>query len=196
MYMSTKLNIIGLFIAAAALSTSVAYAETGNAGNFTAAKTIQEGSDIPRQESQKRWGDGRKNAFKGKVLNLNEDQNKQLDAIREKQTEIMKSSFEKMKNNRQALNDELVKASPDINKVNQLQSELKGINGEMVDNQLNATLEAKKVMSPEQFAGYMALNRAEKMRGAHEGKGWGGHGKRHHGDKKHETCTTCAHHKK
>ena len=103
-----------------------------------------------------------------KILNLSEDQEKQLKDIRQKQKEAMKSIFEQMKSNREAFEAEIVKATPDMSKINDIQTQIKTIQSQMVDNHLNSILEIKKIMTPEQFAGYMALEKEEEMM-RHEG---------------------------
>lgn len=97
-----------------------------------------------------------------KILNLSDDQVKQLKDGHQKQREAMKSLFVQIKSNREALNAEIVKATPDMSKVNDIETQLKTLQSQMVDNHLNSILGIKKILTPEQFAGYMALKK-EKM---------------------------------
>ena len=89
----------------------------------------------------------------------------------------MKGVFEQIKANREAFDAEIVKATPDMNKVNEIQAQIKVLQGQMADDQLNSLLEVKKIMTPEQFAGYMALKK-EKMLKKH----MMGHDKFKHGN--------------
>ena len=98
-----------------------------------------------------------------KILNLSDDQVKQLKDRHKKQKEAMKSLFEQIKTNREALNAEIIKATPDMNKVNDIETQLKSLQSQMVDNHLNSILEIKKILTPEQFAGYMALKKEKKL---------------------------------
>ena len=64
-----------------------------------------------------------------------------------------------------------------MNKINGIQAQIKTLQSQMVDDHLNSILEIKKILSPEQFAGYMALKK-EKMLKKH----MMGHGKFGHKD--------------
>ena len=99
-----------------------------------------------------------------KVLNLTEDQQKQLKDVKQKQMETMKSVFEQMKSNREAFDAEILKASSDMTKINDLQAQIKTIQSQIVDNRLNSILEIKKILTPEQFAGYIALKKEKKLK--------------------------------
>jgi len=123
-----------------------------------------------------------KASFDGRVLNLTEDQQKQLKSIKQKQRETMKSAFQQIRSNREAFNAEIMKAAPDMNKINGLQAQLKTIQSQLADNHLNSILEIKKIMTPEQFAGYMALQKERRLIGkrAGEHKEWGNKGGQEH----------------
>jgi Spy/CpxP family protein refolding chaperone len=126
------------------------------------------------------WADGtdmhqgQHNQMMAQILNLTADQEKQLQDSREKQEATMKSTFEQMKANRDAFDTEIVKATPDMAKINDIQAQLKTIQAQMVDNHLSSMLEIKKILTPEQFAGFMALEKAKKFM-MHKGhhKSWG-----------------------
>ena len=161
--MLAKMKMLGLIIAAAVVLTTpvMVYANDGD---------MDHGS----------WHHGQKDQMMAKVLNLSDDQVKQLKEAREKQETAGKSLFEQMKSNKEALDAEIVKAAPDMTKVNGIQSQVKALQSQMVDNHLNALLDIKKILAPEQFAGYMALQKAKKlmMHGDH-----GKMGHKHWGDK-------------
>src|SRR5438067_216193 len=58
-------------------------------------------------------------------LNLTDDQKKQLEANKQKNRAARKEVFEKMKSSREALNQELMQPDLNMNKVNEIQSQLK-----------------------------------------------------------------------
>jgi len=117
----------------------------------------------------------------GKILNLTPDQEKQLKDLWKTQHEAMKTTMESLKSNREAFEAEIVKANADMSKVSDLENQLKTLQGQMVDNHLNDLLAVKKVLTPEQFAGYMALKKEHQLKRRHmmmHGKfgphqGWG-----------------------
>ncbi|MDE2010296.1 MAG: periplasmic heavy metal sensor [Candidatus Omnitrophica bacterium] len=121
----------------------------------------------------------------GKILNLTGAQEKQLEGIHQRQRETMKKAIEQIKSNRQAFEAEIVKAAPDMNKVNSLQTQFKTIQSQLLDEHLNSILAVKKVLTPEQFAGYMALKKERQIMVMHrmhesfEHKGWMGKGGEH-----------------
>jgi len=104
------------------------------------------------------------------VLVLSEDQQKLLEDNHQKQQDAMKAAFEQMKTNKEALDAEIIKAVPDMKKVNDLQTQLKAIQSQMADDRFNSLLATKKILTPEQFAGYMALEKQEKLMRRHEGR--------------------------
>ncbi len=161
--MLTKTRMAGLMLAAVVLFAPMAvYADNGAATDFF----HKEGD----------WHHGKKDhmASMAKILNLSDAQVKQLKDIHQKQKEAMKSIFEQMKSNRETFNAEIVKAAPDMIKINDIQAQLKTIQSQIADNHLNSLLEIKKILTPEQFAGYMALEKEEKLM-RHEGHNQFGH---------------------
>jgi Spy/CpxP family protein refolding chaperone len=165
--MLTKTKIAGLAVTLMALSAPMVYADNGGGDKDS---THQDGD----------WHHGQKDNMTAQILNLSEDQQKQLKDSRQKRKDAMKSIFEQMKTNREAFESEIVKATPDMNKINDIQTQIKALQSQMVDNHLNSILEIKKIMTPEQFAGWMALEKEEDMM-KHEG-----HGHKHWGDKQEE----------
>jgi len=150
--MKAKMRIAGLVVALMALSVGMVYADNG--GNFAGGGDFFKGGH--------EWHPG-KHHLMARVLNLTEDQQKQLKSIKQKEMGAMKSVFEQIKANREELNAEIVKATPDMNKVNNIQTQMKTLQSQMVDNHLNSILEIKKIMTPEQFIGYMALKKERKI---------------------------------
>jgi Spy/CpxP family protein refolding chaperone len=144
----------GIFLAA-----PMAFANNG--GNFSG------GEDTGRAGMHHQWNHGSSDPLLAQVLNLNDDQKKQLDGLKTKQKEDKKALLEQIKANREALMNEIVKAAPDMNKVNDLQTQLKNIQAQKADAQLNSLLEIKKLMTPEQFAGFLALEKEHHLRNHH-----------------------------
>ena len=165
--MLTKTRITGLMVALMALSAPVVFADTAP----------QKGG----------WHHGKEAHMMFKILNLTEDQEKQFKDLKQKQKEAMKTVFEQMKSNKEALEAEIAKATPDMTKINSIQAQIKAIQAQMVDAHLNSLLDIKKLMTPEQFAGYMALEKEEHMK-KHMMMGHGKFGDmhKHWGDKKDE----------
>ncbi len=149
--MLTKTKIAGLIVALMALTAPMVYADNGDRHH------------------------GQMEHMMTQVLNLSDDQVKQLKDNHQKQKDAMKSIFEQMKSSREAFDAEIVKAAPDMNKINAIQTQIKTLQGQMADNHLNMLLEIKKIMTPEQFAGYMALKKERElmMRDGHGHKHWG-----------------------
>ena len=83
----------------------------------------------------------------------------------------MKSVFEQIKSNREEFSAEITKPAVDMNKINDIQTKFKAVQAQMADNQLNMVLEIKKIMTPEQFAGYMVLEKERRMMKAMMGHG-------------------------
>jgi len=148
--MVTKIRIVGLLLTAMVLSGPMVYAESGMGDK-----------DSWNQEGG--WHHGDKDHMIAKILNFSDDQVKQLKDIHQKQRDSMKASVEQIKSVRESLEAEIVKASPDMNKVSTIQAQLKTLLSQLVDDRLNSTLAVKKVLTPEQFAGYMALKKERKM---------------------------------
>ncbi len=148
--MSAKTKIAGLMMVLMALSAPVVYADNGGGD----ADSWHQGGD---------WHHGKQDHMMAKILGLTDDQVKQLKDSRLKQKEAMKSVFEQMKTNREALEAEITKAAPDMGKINDIQTQIKTLLSQMVDNRLNAVMEVKKILTPEQFAGYMALKKERMM---------------------------------
>ncbi len=175
--MLAKTKIAGLIMVLMALSAPMVWAD-----NSVAPDSSHKDGD---------WHHGQQDHMMAQVLNLSEDQEKQLQDSRQKQKEAMKSIFEQMKSNREAFDTEIVKTTLDMNKINDIQTRLKTIQSQIADNHLNSIVEIKKILTPEQFIGYMALEKEEKLMrhedhnkfGHEDGLGKDGEGHKHGGDK-------------
>ncbi len=179
--MLAKTKILGLMMATAALLIAPRLVWADNA--VVPVASPQEGN----------WHQAHEEHMMVKILNLSEDQAKQLKDIKQKQRDAKKGIFEQMKANREAFEAEIVKSTADMSKINDLQAQLKAIQSQMVDNHLSFILDIKKLLTPEQFAGYMALEKAEDLMkqghrrfGHKDGCGKEGDGHKHWGNKEHE----------
>jgi len=142
-------------VALMALSAPMVYADNGGGDKDT---WHQDGDRHQAKEEH----------MMAQVLNLSGTQEKQLKDIKQKQRDAKKSIFEQMKANREAFESEIVKATPDMSKINDLQTQIKTIQSQMADDHLSFILDIKKLLTPEQFAGYMALEKEEDLK-KHEG---------------------------
>ena len=84
-------------------------------------------------------------------LNLTDQQKKQLDENRNKYREQNKALFNQIKEKRALVRQELQKDKLDMDKINQANSELKKIEGQLSDSMLQNMLETRKILTPEQF---------------------------------------------
>jgi len=89
-------------------------------------------------------------------LNLTDQQKKQLDENKNKSKEQNKTLFKQIKEKRESLRQELQEDKLDMVKINQANSELKKIEGRLLDFRLQGMLETKKILTPEQFKKLMA----------------------------------------
>ena len=160
--MSSKNQLTGLMVALMALCSPMVYADN-------------DGGDAKPMHEQGDWHHGHNDEMLAKVLNLTQDQAKQLEDLHQKNKDAMKSTLEQMKSSKEAFDAEIVKASPDMNKINQAQTQIKNIMSQMTDMRLNSLMEIKKVLTPEQFAGYMALKKEKSLMMMHKMGGQFGH---------------------
>ncbi|MBF0504317.1 MAG: Spy/CpxP family protein refolding chaperone [Candidatus Omnitrophica bacterium] len=171
-----KEKITTLVMAATfAVSLPLAYADQGNGGNLTGG---QSGASVSSEASQDHhgWQHGKGHGCKdhkgGKFFNnLTDAQKKQLKENFKKQKEAMKAVFEQMKTNKEALNQELAKPDSDMNKISQIQTQIKTLQAQMVDDRLNSILEVKKILTSEQFAKFLEFKAKHKFgkHGHHKG---------------------------
>ena len=68
----------------------------------------------------------------------------------------MKALFNDIETQEAAMKQELQKQNLDTGKIDQLNNELKKLQSQLLDQRLAATLEVRKILSPEQFKKFMA----------------------------------------
>lgn len=86
-----------------------------------------------------------------KELNLTPEQEEQLKKHRTQSREEMKEFRKKIADKREELGKELQKQKLDMEKISQLNSELKIMHSEMQDNRLKGILEVRNILSLEQY---------------------------------------------
>ena len=118
-----------------------------------------------RSNSEK--GDWKGEGWENKIykdLKLTKEQKKLLEENRKAHREKAKASFETMKTSKAELNQALMQKDLDMNKINQIQSQIKAFQAEMVDNRLNSVLEIRKILTPEQFSQFISSTEKHEKR--------------------------------
>ena len=90
-------------------------------------------------------------------LNLSNEQKKALEKNKSQNGETRKAFFKQLHSYKEALNGELMKPELNMDKINEIQSQLKAFQAQMADNRLNAILEVRKILTPEQFVKFISL---------------------------------------
>lgn len=90
-------------------------------------------------------------------LNLTPEQKKQLEDNKAKNREEMKATFENMSTYREELKAELMKPELDMNKINGIQSQVKTLQSQMIDNRLSSILDVRKILTHEQFEKFIDI---------------------------------------
>ncbi len=101
-------------------------------------------------------------------LKLTDEQKKKLEDNKAKHRDQKEGTFKKMRSYREALKQELMKPALDMNKINEIQIQIKAFQAQMVDNRLNHILEVRGILTAEQFAKFTAL--MEKRKHGSQGK--------------------------
>jgi len=99
-----------------------------------------------------------------------------------KQREARKATFKQIKANKEALTNELLQTKPDVNKINDLKSKMKALGAQMLDNRINSNLEVKKILTAQQFAKYLEIQKAKFDGRFHKGERDCQHHRQHHGN--------------
>jgi Spy/CpxP family protein refolding chaperone len=108
-------------------------------------------------------GEGMKAQWKEKIaavyekLGLTPEQKEQLQAHKEKHRAEAAALREEVRVKRDEIRQELQKTDFDVNKVQQLHSELKVLKNGKEDHRLNGILEVRQILTAEQFARFMEL---------------------------------------
>jgi Spy/CpxP family protein refolding chaperone len=86
-----------------------------------------------------------------KDLGLNDQQKKALEDNKDKNRGQSKAMRQSMHEKMTQLRQELQKDTLDMGKINQIQGELKALQGQLLDQRLAGILEVRKILTPEQF---------------------------------------------
>ena len=187
---NTKAKIMGfLMTSVLALSAPLVYADNANGGNVSGGQTAVSNDQSSSGQGDHEWGHGhwgKHGDHQGGCFfkDLTDDQKKQLKDIWQKQKEAKKAAFEQIKANKDAITNELLQTTPDVNKINDLKSKLEALGAQMLDNRISSDLEVKKILTAEQFAHYLEFQK-HKFARSHKGKGNCSHHKcqrYHHGN--------------
>jgi Spy/CpxP family protein refolding chaperone len=90
-------------------------------------------------------------------LKLTDEQKKKLEDNKTKHHEQKEGTFKKMRSLREALKQELMKSALDMNKINEIQTQIKAFQAQTADDRLNHILEVRAILTAEQFAKFNAL---------------------------------------
>jgi Spy/CpxP family protein refolding chaperone len=191
---TTKAKIMGfLMTSVLVLSAPLGFADNApNGGNVSGGQPAVSDDQSSSGQGDHEWGHGHWDKHGdhqggGFFKDLTDDQKKQLKDIWQKQKEAKKAAFEQIKANKEALTNELLQTTPDVNKINDLKSKLEALGAQILDNRIGSDLEVKKILTAEQFAQYLEFQkhkfgRSHKGKWGHSGEGWGHwkHCKHHH----------------
>ena len=140
---------------------------------FSPAYAQQEQNAGAKQEQSWRGRDGRMKDRMKEIydkLNLTEEQKKKIEDNRLKHQESSKATFGEMTSLRENLNQELMKTQLDMNRIKEIQSQIKAVQSRLVDERLEAVLEIRGILTPEQFTQFLSLTRPERRGPAEKGK--------------------------
>ena len=157
----TKAGITGILMSAVlALSAPLVYADNANGCNVSGGQPAVSDDQSFSGQGEHAWGHGHwgkhgDHQRGGFFKDLTDDQKKQLKDIWQKQKEAKKASFEQIKADKEAITNELLQTTPDVNKINDLKSKMEALHAQMLDNRINSNLEVKKILNAEQFAKYL-----------------------------------------
>ena len=84
-------------------------------------------------------------------LNLTQEQQTRLSAYRQENRAKKQKTMEKMREARTHLREEISKPASDPKKIETLKGEVKALQGQMLDEQVESILKTKEILTPEQF---------------------------------------------
>lgn len=105
-----------------------------------------------------------------KELNLTEEQKKALADNKAKNRETRQALRAEIKEKMDTMRVELQKAELNMERINQIQGEIKSIAGQLMDTRLQGILEARKILTPEQFKQFAEKLEKGKERMSKEGR--------------------------
>jgi Spy/CpxP family protein refolding chaperone len=129
---------------------------------YAADKSDEQGKEAAVSLAKHRGMEGKRQQIWDQ-LNLTAEQKKQLEENKAKNRDNMKATFEKMRSYRDSLKDELMKPELDMNKINGIQSQIKSLQSQIVDDSLNSILDVRKILTHEQFEKFITITRGGKI---------------------------------
>ena len=142
MFVSRIKNIIFSSAVILALSASISCAEHCNTGS----QQKKSFSENPEARHEQLYKD----------LNVTEGQKKLLEENKSKHREQMKAMFNDIKEKRALVRQELQKDQLNMEKIRQINGELKSLQAQMLDYRLERILEVRKILTPEQFKKFIS----------------------------------------
>lgn len=94
-----------------------------------------------------------------KQLDLSPEQEKQLEAHRNKHREQAEEFRKSIKAKREEIRNELQKQELNMEKINKIHSELKSLRSKKADHRLDGILEVRKILTTEQFVKFCELKK-------------------------------------
>lgn len=95
-------------------------------------------------------------------LNLTENQKKQLDVIKQQHRATMENVRQRLKINKEALQEELMKTQLDRPKINEIHNQIKILQSQIEDERLSSILLVRAILTPEQFTKFVSLTHKHK----------------------------------
>lgn len=141
--MNTKMMSMAVFAALVMMMSSLSVYAGGPDGDTDRSAQWKERIEARKQEIFRE-------------LNLTDEQKQKLEENRKTHRDDAKDLFKNMKELRTAMRQELEKESLDMARINQIQSQIKDANEQMMDNRLQGILEVRGVLTPEQFKKFSA----------------------------------------
>lgn len=149
MKLHSKKSICLFILIGLCISPLYAYAKPQNR-HFRGDKTWQERQE--RQENQENW-----NGEIHKQLNLTPEQAKKLQTLRNTHREKARQFYDTINGKKEDLKKELQKQVLDMERINQLHSEVKTMLAQREDDRLKHILEVREILTPEQLEKFLEL---------------------------------------
>jgi len=98
-----------------------------------------------------------------KLLNLTDDQKKELDTNKKQHRARMEFFRQAIKTDKDALKEELMKSKLDMSKIHELHNQIKALLSQVEDAKLNSILAVRTILTPEQFSKFVDLMHKHKQ---------------------------------
>ena len=119
------------------------------------------------KEDHAQWEEKKAEVFK--QLGLTAEQEAKSKEHKEKHHGEMKAMKEQIRDKKEQMKQELQKADFDVNKVKQINEELKTLMVQIEDHHLEGILEVRQILTPEQFSKFMELKESWKNKKGEDG---------------------------